>query len=103
MPEPILCSRCGKELRGGPLQHLTPEDRAACPPGHEDWWKAEVRKMAETDHDKDIYPYDIATEILAIAVHRGEISRHDEDAKEILHTEAQNYAERYYSENGYEF
>lgn len=27
----ILCDRCGKELRGGPLEHLTPEDRAACP------------------------------------------------------------------------
>jgi hypothetical protein len=35
-PCPLLCDACGRELRGGPLDHLTREEREACP-AHPDY------------------------------------------------------------------
>lgn len=63
-------------------------------------WRAHVRQLAEQE---GLYPADIAYDVVDKLVSSGEVSITDESAKEIAFTEAQNYAERHFAENGYEF
>jgi hypothetical protein len=62
--------------------------------------KAIVRTLAE---EGGLYPADIALVVIDKAVMAGEVDIEDESTKEIIYTEAANYAERYFAENGYEF
>jgi hypothetical protein len=67
----------------------------------EEWWKGHVRMLAENGNG--LYPTDIALDVLDKAVSRGEVAIDDESTKEIIYTEAERYAERYFEEQGYEF
>lgn len=67
----------------------------------EEWWKSHVRMLAENGHG--LYPGDIALDVIDKAVSGGHIDIDDESAKEIVYTEAERYAERYFTEQGYEF
>lgn len=63
-------------------------------------WQAHVRQLAEQD---GLYPADIALDVVDKLVAAGDVLIDDESAKEIAYTEALNYAERHYREQGYEF
>jgi hypothetical protein len=63
-------------------------------------WQAHVRQLSETE---GLYPSDIAYDVLDKLVSRGEISIEDESQKEIAFTDALNYAERIFGDEGYEF
>lgn len=63
-------------------------------------WRSHVRTLAEAG---GLYPADIALDVIDKMVSSGEVSITDESTKEIVYTEASNYAERYFRENGFEF
>jgi hypothetical protein len=63
-------------------------------------WRSHVRTLAEAG---GLYPADIAYDVIDKMVSLGEVSITDESTKEIVYTEAENYAAGYFRENGYEF
>jgi hypothetical protein len=63
-------------------------------------WQAHVRQLSETE---GLYPGDIAYDVVDKLVSHGDISIGDEGQKEIAFTEALNYANRIFGNEGYEF